>query len=54
MAEQQACLGGGGARGTQKTEHTVETDSNGNQVPKTSTFWSPCGRCGGSGVVIVG
>lgn len=51
MAEQQTCPGCGGARGTEKTEHTVETDPQGRQQPVRRSYWSPCSVCGGSGVV---
>lgn len=40
MTQQQTCPGCGGARGTEKVEHTVETDSQGNQVPRVNRFWS--------------
>ncbi|MEU3498922.1 MULTISPECIES: hypothetical protein [Kitasatospora] len=51
MAEHQVCPGCGGARGTEKTEHSVETDPQGGQRPVQRTYWSPCSVCGGSGVV---
>lgn len=46
------CPACGGQRGTEKTTHTVETDSQGNQVPKVSTVWSPCSFCSGNGTVV--
>lgn len=51
MAEPQVCPACGGQRVTEKIEHTVELDANGNQVPKVNRYLSPCGRCGGAGVV---
>jgi DnaJ-class molecular chaperone len=54
MPQQQTCPVCAGNRGTEKVEHTVEIDSNGNQVPKVNRSWSPCSMCGGSGLVVVG
>ncbi|WP_158071986.1 hypothetical protein [Kitasatospora sp. CB01950] len=51
MTEQQTCPGCAGARGTEKTEHSVETDGQGWQEPVRRTFWSPCTVCAGLGVV---
>lgn len=51
MPEQRPCYGCGGARGTEKTEHTVEPDGNGGMRPVQRKYWSPCSMCGGSGVV---
>ncbi|MFJ8039346.1 hypothetical protein ACIRBX_02380 [Kitasatospora sp. NPDC096147] len=51
MAEPQLCPGCGGGRVTEKTEHTVETDSRGDQVAREYRYLSPCGRCGGTGEV---
>jgi hypothetical protein len=46
------CPACGGARGTEKVQHTVETDSQGNQVPREHRYWSPCTYCSGSGTVV--
>ncbi|CAM5519553.1 hypothetical protein KAURM247S_04245 [Kitasatospora aureofaciens] len=54
MPEVQSCSGCGGSGGTQKTEATVELDEEGSIVPRVHDYWSPCGRCHGSGTVIVG
>ncbi|MEW1911635.1 hypothetical protein AB0442_24860 [Kitasatospora sp. NPDC085895] len=51
MAEPQVCPGCAGQRGTEKVQHTVEADGGGGQVHREHRYWSPCGRCGGAGVV---
>ncbi len=48
------CTACGGARGTEKEQHTVDLDADGNQVHRVDRFWSPCTACGGVGTVIVG
>lgn len=52
MAEIKTCPRCAGQRGTEKTEHTVETDSQGNMVPKQRTVWNACSYCGGNGTVV--
>jgi DnaJ-class molecular chaperone len=53
-AEIRPCSSCGGQRGTEKEQHTVELDANGNQVARVNRFWSPCNGCGGTGTVVVG
>ncbi|GAA1283541.1 hypothetical protein [Streptomyces javensis] len=43
------CPACNGARVTEHTEHTVETDENGQQKPVTRTWTGPCGTCNGTG-----
>ncbi|MFC9324064.1 hypothetical protein [Kitasatospora sp. NPDC057015] len=52
--ELRTCAACGGARGTEKTQHTVELDAEGRQVARVDTFWSACTACGGLGTVVVG
>ncbi|MFD6181830.1 hypothetical protein [Streptomyces goshikiensis] len=49
--EERPCQPCGGLRVTEHTEHTVETDENGNQRPVIRQWTGLCGACGGSGVV---
>lgn len=51
VVEPQLCPACGGGRVTEKIEHTVETDSRGDQVAREHRYLSPCGRCGGTGEV---
>lgn len=48
------CSSCAGAKGTEKTQHTVEVDAQGNQVAVEHRYWSPCNGCGGAGTVVQG
>ncbi|MFH8369293.1 hypothetical protein [Streptomyces sp. NPDC018031] len=48
---EQPCTACGGDRVTEHTEHTLELDEHGNQVPVTRTWTGPCGTCHGSGIM---
>ncbi|MFD9127750.1 hypothetical protein [Kitasatospora sp. NPDC059571] len=50
-SQPQVCPGCAGQRGTEKVEHTVDRDAQGHQIHREHRYWSPCSRCGGSGVV---
>jgi DnaJ-class molecular chaperone len=51
MSEPRTCPVCSGQQGTEKVQHTVERDENGNMVARENRYWSPCNMCGGSGVV---
>ncbi|GHE26076.1 hypothetical protein ACFXKJ_29570 [Kitasatospora indigofera] len=52
--EIRTCTSCGGARGTEKEQHKVGLDADGNQVHRVERFWSPCSACGGAGTVVAG
>ncbi|MEU3032735.1 hypothetical protein ACPCBC_32940 [Streptomyces incarnatus] len=49
MSGDQPCGARGGGGPTRHTEHTVELDKDGSQVPVTRSWTGPCGTCHGSG-----
>ncbi|MEW2625645.1 hypothetical protein [Streptomyces sp. NPDC048106] len=49
MSGDQPCGACGGSGLTEHTEHTVEIDKDGNQVPATRSWTGACGACHGSG-----
>ncbi|MDT3400441.1 hypothetical protein RKE29_28180 [Streptomyces sp. B1866] len=51
MPEDQACPGCGGTGLTDHTEHSVETDEDGQQKPVVRSWIGSCSVCNGTGVV---
>lgn len=49
--DERICPACSGQRVTEKVEHSVETDSQGNQKPVQRHVTTQCGLCGGAGVV---
>ncbi|MFI8351284.1 hypothetical protein [Streptomyces sp. NPDC085596] len=49
MSQEQKCGPCGGSGLTQKTEHRVELDKDGNQIHVPHTYLGPCNACHGSG-----
>ncbi|GAA2827138.1 hypothetical protein GCM10010441_59450 [Kitasatospora paracochleata] len=50
MPEQQ-CPACGGTGVTERTDHTMELDADGKQVPTVHRYTAQCSTCGGTRVV---
>ena len=49
MPSEQPCGACSGTGVTEHTEHSVETDKDGNQKPVSRSWTGPCSTCHGSG-----
>lgn len=50
MPSEQPCGACSGTGVTEHTEHSVETDKDGNQKPVSRSWTGPCSQCHGSGI----